>query len=407
MLRCGLIGGKLGHSYSPAIHKRLGDYSYELFEKTPEELEPFIKGNNFDGANVTIPYKKTVLPFCDELSPMAKSIGSVNTLVRRKDGTLYGDNTDAFGFETLLKSTGVHPEGKKAVVFGSGGASVTAVAVLKKLGASKVVVISRSGENNYDNLYLHKDAKIVANTTPVGMYPKNGEQAADLRVFENCEAVLDVVYNPRNTALMLQAEALKIPHASGLKMLVAQAKKSSELFTGKSIPDSEIDRIEKELLSEMQNIVIIGMPGSGKTTISKLLSEKTGRTLYDIDELIVKKAGCSIPEIFASQGENGFRALETEATAEAGKLSGVIISTGGGVVTREENYNLLHQNGVIFRLERDLNLLPTDGRPLSQTTDLKEMYKKRNPLYERFADYTVDNNASAEETANKILGCMG
>lgn len=406
MLRCGLIGGKLGHSYSPAIHKELADYSYELFEKTPEELEAFVKGDNFDGANVTIPYKKDVIPFCDELSETAKAIGSVNTLVRRSDGTIFGDNTDAFGFEMLIKSTGVDPKGRKAVVFGSGGASVTAVSVLKKLGASEVVVVSRNGENNYDNLDKHADAEIVANTTPVGMYPKNGEKAADISIFKNCRAVLDVVYNPRNTALMLQAEELGIPHASGLKMLVAQAKKSSEDFTGNTIPDSEIDRIEKLLLSGMQNIVIIGMPGSGKTTVSQILADKTGRPLYDTDTLIVEKAGCSIPEIFANQGEEAFRAIETEVMAEVGKLSGAIISTGGGVVTRERNYNLLHQNGVIFRIERDIDLLPTEGRPLSQISNLKDMLKVRDPMYKRFADYTVDNNGSTDAAAQKIMELM-
>ena len=406
MLKCGLIGGKLGHSYSPAIHAMLADYEYDLFEKTPEELESFVKGNDFDGANVTIPYKKTVIPFCDELSDTAKTIGSVNTLVRRADGTIYGDNTDAFGFETLVRSTGIDVKGKKALVFGSGGASVTAVAVLKKLGAGEVLVISRSGENNYDNLYLHKDAEIIANTTPVGMYPKNGEKAADLTLFPECKAVFDVVYNPRRTALLLQAEELGIPYAGGLKMLVAQAKRSSELFTGRTIPDSEIDRIESALASGMQNIVLVGMPGVGKSSISKILAEKTGRCVYEADALIAEKSGCSIPEIFASQGEEGFRRYETEVISELGKLSGAIISTGGGVVTREENYPLLHQNGVIFRLERDIDLLPTDGRPLSQANKLKDMLAVRDPMYTRFADYTIDNNGSIEKAADAIMEIM-
>ena len=402
-MKCGLIGSKLGHSYSPAIHGMLADYSYGLFEKTPEELEEFVTKSDYDGFNVTMPYKKDVMKLCTELSPSASAIGCVNTLVRRADGTLYGDNTDAFGFEILVKSTGVDVKGKKALVFGSGGASATAVYVLKKLGASPVLVISRSGENNYDNLYLHADAELIANTTPLGMYPKTGVAAVDLTLFPGCKAVFDVVYNPRRTALILQAEKLGIPCSNGLKMLVAQAKKSCEDFTGASIPDGEIDRIEKALLSQMQNIVIIGMPGSGKTTVCDLLGEKLGRPVVSSDDVIVEKAGKSIPEIFAEVGEEGFRKLETEVLAELGKASGTIISTGGGVVTREENYDLLHQNGIIFRLERDISLLPTDGRPLSQANRLGDMLAVRDPMYRRFADITVDNNGSLDETVNIIM----
>lgn len=403
MLKCGLLGEKLGHSYSPQIHSMLADYEYKLFEKSPEELEDFLKSGEFDGLNVTIPYKKSVMPYCAELSPTAAQIGSVNTIVRRSDGSLYGDNTDAFGFENLIVHNGIEVKGKKALVLGTGGASVTAQAVLKNLGASEVVVISRKGEDNYENIAKHADAEIIANTTPVGMYPNNGKAAVDLTQFPKLSGVLDVVYNPARTALLLQAEKLCIPCAGGLYMLVSQAKRSCELFTGKSIPDSEIDRIERVLSHRMQNIVIIGMPGSGKTAVSTMLAERLGRKIFDTDTIVSEKAGMTIPEIFAAQGEAGFRKLETEATAEVGKLSGNIISTGGGVVTVADNYELLHQNGVIVWIERDTNKLARDGRPISLSSDLNELYAARLPLYEHFADIKSDNNGDINDTVNAIM----
>lgn len=403
MLKCGLLGEKLGHSYSPQIHSMLADYEYKLFEKSPEELEDFLKSGEFDGLNVTIPYKKSVMPYCAELSPTAAQIGSVNTIVRRSDGSLYGDNTDAFGFENLIVHNGIEVKGKKALVLGTGGASVTAQAVLKNLGASEVVVISRRGGDNYENIAKHADAEIIANTTPVGMYPNNGKAAVDLTQFPKLSGVLDVVYNPARTALLLQAEKLCIPCAGGLYMLVSQAKRSCELFTGKSIPDSEIDRIERVLSHQMQNIVIIGMPGSGKTAVSTMLAERLGRKIFDTDTIVSEKAGMTIPEIFAAQGEAGFRKLETEATAEVGKLSGNIISTGGGVVTVADNYELLHQNGVIVWIERDTNKLARDGRPISLSSDLNELYAARLPLYERFADIKADNNGDINDTVNAIM----
>ena len=403
MLKCGLLGEKLGHSYSPQIHSMLADYEYKLFEKSPEELEDFLKSGEFDGLNVTIPYKKSVMPYCAELSPTAAQIGSVNTIVRRSDGSLYGDNTDAFGFENLIVHNGIEVKGKKALVLGTGGASVTAQAVLKNLGASEVVVISRKGEDNYENIAKHADAEIIANTTPVGMYPNNGKAAVDLTQFPELSGVLDVVYNPARTALLLQAEKLCIPCAGGLYMLVSQAKRSCELFTGNSIPDSEIDRIERVLSHQMQNIVIIGMPGSGKTAVSTMLAERLGRKILDTDMIVSEKAGMTIPEIFAARGEAGFRKLETEATAEVGKLSGNIISTGGGVVTVADNYELLHQNGVIVWIERDTNKLARDGRPISLSSDLNELYAARLPLYERFADIKADNNGDINDTVNAIM----
>ena len=401
-MRCGLLGGKLGHSYSPQIHAHLGCYSYRLFEKQPEQLEDFLKNGDFTGLNVTIPYKKAVIPFCAELSPRAQVLGAVNTIVRRHDGSLIGHNTDYFGFETMLRNSGLQVAGKKVLVLGTGGASNTAVAVLKEQGA-KVVIISRSGENHYGNLHLHADASVIVNATPVGMYPNVGVSPVDLDVFPALEGVLDVVYNPARTQLLLDAKNRNLVAVNGLEMLVAQAKEAAEWFTGSKITDSVIPKIHRILQNQMENIVLIGMPGSGKSTVGTILAEMTGKTLIDADAYLVEKVGRSIPDIISADGEAGFRATETEVLAELGKRSGLIIATGGGCVTQECNYALLHQNGTIFCLERNLDLLPTDGRPLSQTTKLSEMYRIRKPLYERFSDYHIDNNVSAEAAAAAIL----
>ena len=402
-MQCGLLGEKRGHSYSPQIHRGLADHDYRLYEKTPEQVEDFVRHGDWHGLNVTIPYKKTVIPFCDELSETAAAIGSVNTLLRRADGTIYGDNTDAYGFETLL--TGTHPDsiaGQKALVLGTGGASVTVCAVLKKHGA-EVVTISRSGENNYQNLDRHADASLLVNTTPVGMYPKNGIRPVDLAVFPKLKCVLDVVYNPARTALLLQAEKLGIPHAGGLTMLVAQARRSSELFLGNTLPDEEIPRITKLLSDSMQNIILIGMPGCGKSTVGKILSQRLNRPLLEADADLVKAAGVPIPTIFEAEGEAGFRRRETAILAQLGKQSGTVISTGGGCVTRSENYPLLHQNGTIVWLRRDLDKLAREGRPLSLNADLHAMYATRQLLYQRFADFAVENTGTPEETADAIL----
>ena len=401
-MKCGLLGRKLGHSYSPQIHGLFADYSYELFEREPEALESFVRQGNWSGLNVTIPYKKTVLPLCDELSPRARRIGAVNTLVRRPDGTLFGDNTDAYGFEKLIETNGIAVAGRKCLVFGSGGASVMACAVLQDLGAGSVTVVSRRGEDNYDNLGRHADAALLVNTTPLGMYPHTGVSPVALDAFPACEAVLDVVYNPARTEFLLQAERRGIPHAGGLYMLVAQAKRSAELFTGRTIPDAEIDRIEGLLRREMLNIVLIGMPGCGKSTIARALGRALGRPVVEADQLIAEEAGCSIPAIFEREGEKGFRRRESAVLCEQGKRSGIILSTGGGCVTREENYAFLHQNGTILWLQRDTSRLPKEGRPISLRSDLDELYAKRRPCYERFADLVIDNNGSVKETAAKI-----
>ena len=401
-MECGLLGGKLGHSFSPQIHGALADYRYTLCEKTPEELDDFLKNGDFTGLNVTIPYKKAVIPYCAELSDQARKIGAVNTIVRRQDGTLLGHNTDYFGFAYLLRQSGIAVAGKKCLVLGTGGASVTVQAVLREQGA-QVIVLSRSGPENYDHLERHADAALIVNATPVGMYPNTGVSPVDLKCFPKLEGVLDLIYNPARTQFLLDAEKLGVPGWNGLSMLVAQAKESAEWFTGKTIPDEKIGKIYARLRRETENLIIIGMPGSGKTTVGCLLAQATGKTFVDVDEEIIRTAGMSIPEIFAASGEAGFREIETAVLSRLGKGSGQVIATGGGCVTRAENYPLLHQNGRILRLRRDIGKLPKDGRPLSLANDLSEMAAQREPLYGAFADLTFDNNGALDNTLKTIL----
>ena len=401
-MRFGLLGRSIGYSYSPKIHNMLAGYPYELFQVEPEALEDFFLNVPFKGINVTIPYKKAVIPFCTALTPQAQQLGAVNTIIRQKDGSLIGHNTDYFGFQTMLQHSGLSVAGKKVLVLGSGGASATVVAVLQNSGAVPVV-ISRSGENNYNNLSRHKDAAILVNATPVGTFPEVECSPVDLSVFPALEGVLDLIYNPARTQLLLDAEERGLVTENGLRMLVAQAKEAAEWFTGNAIDNSSIDSIHHTMCKTMQNIVLIGMPGCGKSTIGKLLAEKLGREFVDTDTAIEQAVGKTIPDIFRQDGEEAFRNAETAVLLDLGKRSGLIIATGGGCVTKDRNYLHLHRNGMLFWIQRPLGALATDGRPLSQASNLAAMYAVREPLYTRFADVVIQNDLSPESTVADIL----
>lgn len=407
MMLCGLVGNKVKNSFSPRVHALLapGAYTYKIFELGPEDFRAFMDSRGFDGLNVTMPYKKEAAAICSELSPLAAALGSVNTVVKRADGSLYGDNTDYFGFEYMLKRSGADLRGKKALVLGSGGAGVTVSEVLRNHGAD-VTVISRGGPDNYGNLERHKNASLIVNTTPVGGIYDEGSLPLDLRRFEALEAVLDIVYNPLRTALAMQAESLGIPFTGGLGMLVAQAARSSELFTGKTISSEAVEAAAGTLEKELRNIVLIGMPGCGKTTIARELGRLTGRRVYDTDEMIEERAGMSIPAYFEKYGESAFRRLETELLTEACRNSGAVIATGGGSVTVPANYPAMHGNGVIIRLERELSLLPSSGRPLSEGIGIEELARRREPLYAMFSDMSADNNSSPQACALSILEAL-
>ena len=402
-LEYGLLGEHLGHSFSPAIHKQLGNYSYQLVELSPDEVGPFLEKGAFRGLNVTLPYKKTVIPYCAQLSPAAERIGSVNTIVKRPDGSLYGDNTDYDGFLYLLQSAGVQVQGKKALVLGTGGASLTMRAVLADLEAGQIVSISRSGPDNYENLDRHWDAELVVNATPVGMYPNTGIAPVDLKKFPRLEGVFDLIYNPAKTQLLLDGERLGLRWANGLGMLAAQAKAAAERFLGTNIPAERVAEITALLEKQTKNLLLIGMPGCGKTTVGRELSRLLDRPLEDVDQRITEQAGRPIPEIFAQEGEMGFRVREHRALCEIAKESGRVISCGGGIVTRRENWDPMRQKSTVIYLRRDLALLPTGGRPMSQANPVEELYRQRAPLYEQLADLTVDNRGTPEETAREII----
>ncbi len=403
----GLLGRKLGHSLSPEIHSLLCDYEYKLCPTEPEKLGEFFSGTALRGYNVTIPYKIEAFNRCDERSETAEKVGSVNTVIRRADGTLYGDNTDYFGFSYMAEKCGCDFERKKVLILGSGGASLTVRHVAADSGAKEIVVVSRSGENNYENISRHYDADIIVNTTPVGMYPNNGERLIDLSKFTKCKKALDLIYNPARTVFLLDAKRLGIDCINGLYMLVAQALRAAEIFTGESIPLSKIDEIYNTILNRQKNIVLVGMPGCGKSTCAALLSKKTGRECIDTDSLVVEASGKKIPDIFAKYGEDEFRRREAESVRLAGKGAGKIIATGGGAILREENRIALRENSTVVFLKAPADTLATDGRPLSKDAEtLQKMLEARLPFYLEAADVTVEVDPDPEVTVRRILECV-
>lgn len=403
----GLLGRKLSHSLSPEIHSLMCDYEYVLFEREPEQLDEFFASGEFEGINVTIPYKKDVIKYCSALSDTAKKIGSVNTITRLDDGTYYGDNSDYFGFTYMVKMSGIEIKGKKVLVLGTGGASLTVNAVLEDMGAGEIVSVSRSGEVNYQNVYSHADAEVIVNTTPVGMYPNNGERLLDLTRFKNLCGALDLIYNPSLTPLLYDAKNLGIKYQNGLTMLVAQAHMSAEKFIGAKIPEEKIESVISTLAAVRKNVVLIGMPGCGKSTISALLAQKLGREAVDTDSIVVSSQGRPIPEIFESKGEEYFRDAESLAAEECGKKGSLVIATGGGAVLRERNRYALKQNGVIVWLKRSRKELDCSGRPLSKDAHaLERIERERLPIYSAFADVEVEVDPDEQVTLNRVLGAL-
>lgn len=414
-MKYGLIGEHLGHSFSKQIQTRIAeienvkDYDYQLVELDKEEFKEFMEKKDFKGINVTIPYKKDVIPYLDEMDESAKAIGAVNTIIN-VDGKLKGYNTDFGGFLYMVKAHNVHMEGKKVLIIGNGGACAAVKAVCKHENAKDIVIVSRSanrGAISYDEMYTsHLDADIVVNTSPVGMFPNIVNAPIDVSWFHKLECVLDVVYNPILTRLCFEAQEADIKRVIGLEMLIAQAKYAFEIFENMSFDDSIIDEIKKEMLKDRCNIVLIGMPSAGKTTIGKMLEEKLGKEFFDLDDMIIAKAGKSIPEIFQESGEAGFRAIETEVAIEASKMNNKIIATGGGVVKHKVNMDFLRLNGITIFIDRDIDkLISSDpNRPLSNSKQaLQQMYKERYPLYQKYATYVAVNNANIDETVDDIV----
>lgn len=414
-MKYGLIGEHLGHSFSKQIQTRIAeienvkDYDYQLVELNKEEFKEFMEKKDFKGINVTIPYKKDVIPYLDEMDESAKAIGAVNTIIN-VDGKLKGYNTDFGGFLYMVKAHNVHMEGKKVLIIGNGGACAAVKAVCEHENAKDIVIVSRSanrGAISYDEIYTsHLDADIIVNTSPVGMFPNIVNAPIDVSWFHKLECVLDVVYNPILTRLCFEAQEADIKRVIGLEMLIAQAKYTFEIFENMSFDDSIIDEIKKEMLKDRCNIVLIGMPSAGKTTIGKILEEKLGKEFFDLDDMIIAKAGKSIPEIFQESGEAGFRAIETEVAIEASKMNNKIIATGGGVVKHKVNMDFLRLNGITIFIDRDIDkLISSDpNRPLSNSKQaLQQMHKERYPLYQKYASYVAVNNANIEETLDDIV----
>lgn len=396
----GLLGEHLPHSFSKIIHEKFGKYNYELKELSLDGFKKFMQAKKFKGINITIPYKETALDFVDEIDESAKAIGAINTVIN-KNGTLIGFNTDYLGLKLLIEKNNITIKNKKIVILGSGGTSKTAYTVAKNLGAKEIIKVSRSKKDNtcsYEELEkLHNNADVLFNTTPVGMYPNNEESIIDLNIFHNLNAVIDVIYNPLKTTLLINAENKGIKAVSGLYMLVAQAAFAADMFLEDESIIPKIDNVYKELLNEKTNIVLIGMPASGKSTIAKELSKKLNRSFVDTDALIVEKYG-AISDIFEKYGEEHFRSIETKIIKEVSSLSGIIIATGGGAVLKEENIRALKQNGKLYFLNRPLSeLIPTSDRPLaSDENKIKKLYNDRIDIYTNLAEeiITVKNDAS-------------
>lgn len=406
-MTCGLIGRRLGHSYSPQIHRALADYDYKLWELEPEELETFFRRQDFTGVNVTIPYKQAVIPLLDELSETARAIGAVNTVVRR-GGKLYGDNTDFAGMAALIHRIVLSLEGKKVLILGTGGTSKTAVAVARSLGAAEVYRLSRSGRDGAltyeDAARLHADADVLINTTPGGMYPAVEGCPVALDAFPNLSGVVDAVYNPLRTNLVLQARSRGIPAEGGLYMLAAQAAYASALFRGYETSQRDIDLAYQTVRREMENIVLIGMPSSGKSTVGRALAERLGKRFADSDALVTERIGMPIADYFAQRGEAAFREREQEAVADLAATGGQVIATGGGAILRPENVTALRRSGRLVFLDRSPEkLIATADRPLASDREaLRRRYEERYDLYCAAADLHIDGDGTVEETAQRI-----
>ncbi len=405
----GCIGRHLTHSYSKEIHALLAPYSYELYPMEPEEVGGFVKSPSLGGINVTIPYKRDIMQYLDVIDPAALAVGAVNTVVNRC-GRLYGYNTDVFGMERLLKKNKIELKNKKVLIFGTGGTSLTAIAAAKELGASEILRVSRTakyGALTYEEAVLkHSDADVIINTTPVGMFPDTvGESPIDISHFESLSGVADVIYNPLRSALVLDAEKRGIPACGGLYMLVFQAVRAAELFTGAEISEEKGEEVYRQIYGKKCNIVLIGMPACGKSSVGEVLAKRLGREFYDTDEMVEKSEKMKISDIFALHGEKYFRDAETDVIKSLENKTGVIISTGGGSILRDENVRALKSNGRTVFLDRELSeLLPTDSRPLASTSeDIKKRYAERIEKYIASADMRVSPCGTPEKTAQVIL----
>lgn len=407
-MKYGLIGEHLKHSYSCEIHAQIADYEYELHEIPPSGLGGFLKKREFNAINVTIPYKQDVIPYLDEISDTAKRIGAVNTIVNR-NGRLYGDNTDFAGMLALAKHIGVDMKGKKVLILGTGGASKTGHALAEYMGAESVFYVSRSGKDgsiSYEQAVTeHSDAQIIINATPVGMFPKQDGRPIDISAFPKLKGVIDAIYNPLRTNLVLDAQERGIPAEGGLYMLSAQAVHASAVFRDIPLDESLVDKAFKSVKNDKQSIVLIGMPSSGKTTVGRILAEKCGKQLADTDEYIVRRIGMPISDFFAKHGEAEFRKIEKETVAELSATGGRIIATGGGAVLNAENVRALKQNGVLVFLDRrPENLIATDDRPLaSRRSALEKLYAERYDIYCAAAELHIDANTTPEAEADAIL----